>query len=73
MGGREKKGGPVIATYDADNGKYVGKERWVIDTAGTNLMDLLAIDMIDSSRTMTIIYLLNYFNFCLHIVNVSCS
>jgi DNA-directed RNA polymerase beta' subunit len=40
-------------TYDADNGKHVTKERWVIDTVGTNLMDLLAMDMIDAARTMT--------------------
>ena len=40
-------------TYDTDNGVYKAKERWVIDTVGTNLMDLLAMDMIDVSRSMT--------------------
>jgi DNA-directed RNA polymerase II subunit RPB1 len=40
-------------TYDMDNGIYKANDRWVIDTVGTNLMDLLAMDTIDVSRTMT--------------------
>jgi DNA-directed RNA polymerase II subunit RPB1 len=36
-----------------ENGKYAKKETWVIDTVGTNLMDLLALDYIDVNRTIT--------------------
>jgi DNA-directed RNA polymerase II subunit RPB1 len=39
--------------YDENDGKFVSKERWVIDTVGTNLLDLLANDRVDSDRTMT--------------------
>jgi DNA-directed RNA polymerase II subunit RPB1 len=34
-----------------DDGKYVQKETWVIDTTGTNLLELLGEDFIDSKRT----------------------
>ena len=34
-----------------DEGKYVAKDIWVLDTTGTNLMDVLAMDFIDSNRT----------------------
>ena len=33
--------------------KYVKKEEWVLDTVGTNLLDLLALDFVDSTRTIT--------------------
>ena len=33
--------------------KYVKKEEWVLDTVGTNLMEILALDFIDSTRTIT--------------------
>tara|TARA_B110001450_G_scaffold248266_1_gene264239 strand:- start:481 stop:4989 length:4509 start_codon:yes stop_codon:yes gene_type:complete len=36
-----------------ENGTYVKKETWVVDTVGTNLLDLLALDIIDSTRTFT--------------------
>ena len=36
-----------------DDGTYVSKEVWVLDTVGTNLIDLLALDYIDTSRTYT--------------------
>ena len=36
-----------------EDGSYVNKETWVIDTVGTNLIDLLALDYIDVNRTYT--------------------
>ena len=38
--------------YEED-GKYEKKETWVIDTVGTNLLDLLGLDYIDYTRTYT--------------------
>ena len=32
-------------------GKYVNEETWVLDTVGTNLQDVLALDYIDVKRT----------------------
>ena len=34
-----------------DEGKYSQKDIWLLDTTGTNLMDVLAFDFIDSMRT----------------------
>jgi len=34
-----------------DEGKYSQKDIWILDTTGTNLMDVLAFDFIDSTRT----------------------
>jgi DNA-directed RNA polymerase II subunit RPB1 len=34
-----------------DEGKYVAKDVWILDTTGTNMMEVLAMDFIDSSRT----------------------
>ena len=34
-----------------DDGKYVHKDTWALDTKGSNLMQVLALDFIDSSRT----------------------
>ena len=34
-----------------DDGKYVRKDTWVVDTTGTNLIDALGADYIDSTRT----------------------
>ena len=36
-----------------DEDKYIKKETWVLDTDGTNLMDVLALDFIDSKRTVS--------------------
>jgi len=36
-----------------DDGKYVQKETWVIDTTGTNLLELLGEDFIDPKRTFS--------------------
>ncbi len=35
------------------DGNYAKKETWVVDTVGTNLMDLLSLDYIDTTRTYT--------------------
>ena len=34
-----------------DDGKYVRKDTWVLDTTGSNLLDTLALNYIDSTRT----------------------
>ena len=36
-----------------EDGTYSRKETWVLDTIGTNLIDLLGLDYIDSKRTYT--------------------
>ena len=36
-----------------EDGSYSKKETWVLDTVGTNLIDILGLDYIDSSRTFT--------------------
>ena len=41
----------IIDSIIMENGSYAKKETWVIDTVGTNLMSLLALDYIDSKRT----------------------
>ena len=35
------------------DGAYVKRESWVLDTVGTNLLDLLGLDFIDNTRTFT--------------------
>ena len=36
-----------------EDGVFVKKEAWVLDTVGTNLLDLLGLDYIDANRTFT--------------------
>ena len=36
-----------------EEGSYIKKESWVVDTVGTNLLGLLAIDYIDVNRTVS--------------------
>ena len=36
-----------------EDGKYVHKDIWLMDTTGSNLMETLALDFIDSSRTFS--------------------
>jgi DNA-directed RNA polymerase II subunit RPB1 len=43
----------VTDSLHEKDGKYVKQESWVLDTVGTNLMDILAIEEIDSNRTFT--------------------
>lgn len=42
---------PQYMHYDED--KYVPKDMWVLDTVGSNLMDALALDFIDTNKTIT--------------------
>ena len=53
-----KKINKVILRKIKDNmveksGSYVKQEIWVLDTIGTNLLDVLGLDYIDSSRTIS--------------------
>jgi DNA-directed RNA polymerase II subunit RPB1 len=34
-----------------DEGKYVAKDVWILDTTGSNMLDVLAMDFIDANRT----------------------
>ena len=34
-----------------EEGKYVQKDVWILDTTGTNLMEVMALDFIDGART----------------------
>ena len=43
----------ILNSLIEEDGAYVKKETWVLDTVGTNLMDILALDYIDVNRTMT--------------------
>ena len=43
----------IIDSLVLEDGVYSQKETWVLDTVGTNLIDLLALDYIDASRTYT--------------------
>ena len=36
-----------------NNGSYITKEIWVLDTVGTNLLEILGLDFIDSSKTFS--------------------
>lgn len=36
-----------------DDGKYVKNDIWVLDTTGTNLLEALALDYVDPTRTMS--------------------
>jgi DNA-directed RNA polymerase II subunit RPB1 len=36
-----------------DDEKYVKKDTWILDTTGSNLLDILALDFIDSTRTFS--------------------
>jgi len=41
----------VNTKVEFENGNYVPKDTWVLDTVGTNLLDILAMDDIDPSKT----------------------
>ena len=43
----------LMDTLHKEDGAYVKKETWVLDTKGTNLMDVLALDYIDVNRTIS--------------------
>ena len=38
-------------TVVKEDGKYVKKDVWILDTTGTNLLEVLAMDFIDGNRT----------------------
>jgi DNA-directed RNA polymerase II subunit RPB1 len=40
-------------TLILEDGNYVKKNTWILDTSGTNLMDVLALDYIDVNNTYT--------------------
>jgi DNA-directed RNA polymerase II subunit RPB1 len=40
-------------SYLADESRYTRKERWVIDTTGTNLLEVLSLDFVDNKRTFS--------------------
>jgi DNA-directed RNA polymerase II subunit RPB1 len=42
---------PQSVTYE--DGKYVSKDMWVLDTVGTNLIDILGLDYIDTNETIS--------------------
>ena len=46
-----KKQGKDDRSVMKDEGSYVPKDIWILDTTGSNLMDVLAFDFIDSTRT----------------------
>jgi DNA-directed RNA polymerase II subunit RPB1 len=43
----------ITDTIREDDGVYVKNETWVLDTVGTNLLELLSLDYIDANRTTT--------------------
>jgi DNA-directed RNA polymerase beta' subunit len=43
----------LMDTLHKEDGAYVKKETWVLDTKGTNLIDVLALDYIDMNRTIS--------------------
>jgi DNA-directed RNA polymerase II subunit RPB1 len=43
----------IIDSMVEENGVYTKKDTWVLDTVGTNLLDILALDYIDLTRTIT--------------------
>ena len=42
---------PQSVTYE--DGKYKSKDMWVLDTVGTNLLDILGLDYIDTNETVS--------------------
>ena len=43
----------ITDSLEEDDGAYIKKESWVLDTVGTNLLALLGLDFIDINRTFT--------------------
>ena len=39
--------------YTEENGQYVKRDIWILDTIGTNLKDVLSLDYIDNERTFS--------------------
>ena len=45
--------GKISDNLEKIDGSYKKQETWVLDTVGTNLLDILALDFIDPTRTIT--------------------
>jgi len=43
----------IVNSVVEEDGVYVKKDTWVLDTVGTNLLDILSLDYIDVNRTVT--------------------
>tara|TARA_B110001452_G_C15241023_1_gene429660 strand:- start:3846 stop:8372 length:4527 start_codon:yes stop_codon:yes gene_type:complete len=43
----------ITDNFEETDFKFIKKELWVLDTVGTNLLDLLALDFIDCTKTIT--------------------
>ena len=43
----------LMDTLHKEDGAYVKRDTWVLDTKGTNLMDVLGLDYIDVNRTIS--------------------
>jgi DNA-directed RNA polymerase II subunit RPB1 len=43
----------IVNSLLLEDGVYTTKETWVIDTVGTNLLDVLSLDYIDTDRSFT--------------------
>jgi len=48
----QKKEGKFVMVNDKENA-IIKKDVWILDTTGTNLLDTLALDFIDSTRTFS--------------------
>jgi len=44
---------PIKNSVVKEDGKYVRKDTWVLDTVGTNMIDLMTVDFIDYFNTFT--------------------
>ena len=43
----------IMNSVKQEEGKFIKKDIWVLDTVGTNLLDILNLDYIDVNRTYT--------------------
>ena len=41
----------ISDNFEESDTKYIKKDLWVLDTLGTNLLDILALDFVDKTRT----------------------
>ena len=43
----------ITDNFEEIDTKYIKKDLWVLDTLGTNLLDILALDFVDKTRTVS--------------------
>ena len=43
----------ITDNFEEIDTKYIKKDLWVLDTLGTNLLDILALDFVDKTRTIS--------------------